>query len=56
MMSFAQGAYVNFMTAEEAGRVEAAYGANHERLVAVKDEYDPGNVFRFNQNIAPSSG
>jgi FAD/FMN-containing dehydrogenase len=50
------GAYVNFMTAEEAGRVEAAYGGNHERLVAVKDEYDPGNVFRFNQNIAPSSG
>jgi hypothetical protein len=50
------GAYVNFMTATEAGRVEAAYGANHERLVAVKDEYDPGNFFRFNQNVAPSSG
>ncbi len=49
------GAYVNFMTAEESNRVEAAYGANHERLVAVKDEYDPNNMFRLNQNIAPSS-
>lgn len=50
------GAYVNFMTAEESGRVEAAYGQNHERLVAVKDEYDRNNLFRFNQNIAPSGG
>ncbi len=48
------GAYVNFMTADESGRVEAAYGANHERLVAVKDHYDPDNMFRLNQNIAPS--
>ena len=48
------GAYVNFMTAEESGRVEAAYGENHGRLVAVKDEYDPNNLLRFNQNIAPS--
>jgi len=50
------GAYVNFMTAEESGRIAAAYGGNHERLVATKDEYDPDNVFKFNQNIAPSRG
>lgn len=48
------GAYVNFMTAEEGERVQAAYGMNHERLVAVKDEYDPNNMFRLNQNIVPS--
>lgn len=48
------GAYVNFMTAEETGRVQAAYGANYERLVAAKDVYDPDNMFRLNQNIAPS--
>lgn len=42
------------MTAEESGRVEAAYGQNHDRLFAVKDEYDPMNLFQFNQNIAPS--
>jgi FAD/FMN-containing dehydrogenase len=48
------GAYVNFMTADESGRVEAAYGANHQRLVVLKDRYDPDNMFRLNQNIAPS--
>jgi hypothetical protein len=48
------GAYVNFMTAEETGRIQAAYGANYERLVAAKDVYDPDNMFRLNQNIAPS--
>lgn len=49
------GAYVNFMTAEESGRVQAAYAANYGRLVVVKDEYDPDNMFRLNQNIAPSA-
>jgi len=31
-----------------------AYGANYERLVALKNKYDPTNLFRCNQNIAPS--
>jgi FAD/FMN-containing dehydrogenase len=47
------GAYVNFMTEEEGGRVEAAYGANYARLKEIKRKYDPENVFRHNQNIAP---
>ena len=47
------GAYVNFMTAEEGGRVAAAYGSNYERLVEIKRRYDPENVFHFNQNIKP---
>ncbi|MGC1951728.1 MAG: FAD-binding oxidoreductase [Gammaproteobacteria bacterium] len=49
------GAYVNFMTEEEADRVESAYAANYARLVAVKRKYDPGNLLHMNQNIRPSS-
>jgi FAD/FMN-containing dehydrogenase len=48
------GAYVNFMTADEKGRVAAAYGASYERLAAIKKTYDPGNLFRMNHNIAPA--
>lgn len=46
--------YVNFLTADESERIGAAYGQNYERLVAVKDRYDPQNIFRHNQNIKPS--
>ncbi|WP_018466788.1 FAD-binding oxidoreductase [Calidithermus timidus] len=50
------GAYVNFLGDEGAERVRAAYpGPTWERLVAVKRRYDPGNLFRRNQNI-PSRG
>jgi hypothetical protein len=48
------GVYVNFLTADEAGRVRAAYGANYGRLAAIKKRYDPDNLFRMNQNIAPA--
>ncbi len=47
------GAYVNFMTEDESGRVAAAYGANHARLVDIKRKHDPDNVFHLNQNIKP---
>jgi len=47
------GAYVNFMTEDEGGRVENAYGANFARLQAIKRKYDPENVFHHNQNIKP---
>jgi hypothetical protein len=47
------GAYLNFTP--EANRVRDAYGAEkYERLVALKDKYDPDNLFRLNQNIKPS--
>ena len=49
------GAYVNFMMDDEAkDRVPATYGENYERLRLVKRMYDPGNLFRVNQNIAPA--
>ena len=49
--------YVNFMELEgaSADRVKSAYPSEDwERLVALKDRYDPNNLFRFNRNITPS--
>jgi FAD/FMN-containing dehydrogenase len=48
------GVYVNLLGRDEPERVQAAYGANHERLVRLKEQYDPKNVFRVNHNIAPA--
>jgi FAD/FMN-containing dehydrogenase len=50
----AAGAYVNFMMDEGEDRVKATYGDNYHCLVAIKDKYDPQNLFRVNQNIKPS--
>jgi FAD/FMN-containing dehydrogenase len=50
----AGGAYVNFMMDEGEDRVKATYRDNYERLVRIKDKYDPNNLFRVNQNIKPS--
>jgi hypothetical protein len=47
------GAYVNFLTQEEADRVSSAYGTTYKRLVELKKRYDPTNFFRMNQNIKP---
>ena len=51
----AGGAYVNFLTQEEGGRVREAYGSNYDRLAAIKAKYDPMNVLRINQNIVPAA-
>ena len=49
------GVYVNFMPGDEAQRVRrGAYGPNYERLSKLKAKYDPGNLFRQNQNITPA--
>jgi len=50
------GAYLNFPGLGEEGEtlLRASYGeANYERLVRIKTKYDPGNLFRLNQNIKP---
>jgi FAD/FMN-containing dehydrogenase len=47
------GAYVNYLDNDDAGRVGAAYGPNYDRLAQLKRKYDPDNTFRLNQNITP---
>ena len=51
----AGGGYVNFMMEEGADRIQATYRDNHPRLAEVKRRYDPGNLFRRNQNIPPAT-
>ena len=49
------GAYPNYLFQETRERVRQAYGdETYDRLVALKDRYDPANFFRLNQNIPPS--
>jgi FAD/FMN-containing dehydrogenase len=50
------GVYVNFLCDEDRAGVRAAYGDRLGRLVALKDRYDPANVFHLNANIPPSGG
>ena len=47
------GGYINFMDSDDTNRVQANYGGNFARLVETKSKYDPGNLFKVNQNILP---
>jgi len=51
------GLYVNYQMGDEGeDRIRAAYGPEkYERLVALKNKYDPTNLFRLNQNITPTA-
>jgi FAD/FMN-containing dehydrogenase len=51
----AGGGYVNMMMDEGEDNVKAAYRDNYARLAQVKRKYDPGNLFRVNQNIKPAA-
>jgi FAD/FMN-containing dehydrogenase len=51
----ARGVYSNFLDDEGEGRIREAYPAEtFVRLAEVKRRYDPSNLFRLNQNIAPA--
>ena len=54
------GVYVNYLGQEAdegADRIKSAYGPEkYARLVALKEKYDPANLFRLNQNIKPRAG
>jgi FAD/FMN-containing dehydrogenase len=51
------GVYVNYLEGGQEGaeRIRSAYGSVYDRLVALKNTYDPSNFFQFNQNIKPSA-
>jgi FAD/FMN-containing dehydrogenase len=48
------GGYTNFASADDQSRVRDNIGSGYDRLAHIKQTYDPGNVFRFNQNIIPA--
>jgi FAD/FMN-containing dehydrogenase len=45
---------VNYLERDEDERIGEAYGDRYERLVKLKNEWDPNNLFRMNQNIEPT--
>ena len=47
------GVYSNYLSDEGEARVRAAYGSAYDRLVTLKRRWDPSNLFRLNQNVAP---
>ena len=48
------GSYVNYVSDEGDTFARAAYGPNYDRLVALKNKYDPTNFFRLNHNVRPT--
>ena len=47
--------YLNYIGDEGVGRVEAAFGPEkYQKLQAIKQKWDPTNLFRHNQNIQPA--
>jgi FAD/FMN-containing dehydrogenase len=51
---FTSGYYVNALTNDEESRARLVYGKNYDRLVTVKNRYDPMNLFRLNANVLPT--
>ncbi|HXH68005.1 MAG TPA: BBE domain-containing protein [Candidatus Limnocylindrales bacterium] len=49
------GSYGNYVSDEGEVVARDAYGANYERLVGLKNKYDPTNMFRMNHNIKPTA-
>jgi hypothetical protein len=50
-----EAVYVNYLDIDEQDRIRAAYGEKYDRLVALKNQYDPTNFFQLNQNIKPAT-
>ncbi len=48
------GVYVNYLEDEGDPQARDAYGVNYDRMVALKNKYDPANLFRMNHNVKPT--
>ena len=51
----AADSYGNYLADEGEAVARAAYGPNYDRLVSLKNKYDPTNFFRLNHNIKPTA-
>jgi FAD/FMN-containing dehydrogenase len=51
----APGSYVNYLSDDDDGAAKVAFGPNYDRLLALKNKYDPTNLFRMNHNIRPTA-
>ena len=52
---YTNGFYINNMTGDEGQKnIRSNFGVNYDRLLALKNEYDPTNLFRLNANIPPT--
>ncbi|MEX0801049.1 MAG: FAD-binding oxidoreductase [Dehalococcoidia bacterium] len=55
MQPWAQkGTYLNYLMDEGEQRVKDSFGSHYQRMVELKNKYDPTNLFRLNQNIKPT--
>lgn len=50
-----EGVYANYLDQGDEDQVVNAFGENYERLIALKNTWDPTNLFRLNQNVSPSA-
>ena len=48
------GVYVNLLGHDDKDRITAAYSSNHKKLMEIKKNWDPENLFRSNHNIVPA--
>ena len=49
------GDYINELGPRDSSdHIRASFGANYDRLVALKNQWDPKNVFRYTQNLMPT--
>lgn len=52
--SYTRGFYINEIADEEQTVLDENYMGNYGRLLALKNRYDPTNLFRLNANIVPT--